>query len=190
MSRDKNLIWRKFLSLMFFILTFLWVDLVFIKIFSNVLCINTIIPPSLLLGPPVMAGRFQWIKVFLLFDLLSGSFHGIGWLVFSEILYGVRGPCAWQSSIFWKYLLAKMTKNGQKWSKNRVLGLFRKILSLVLSGNGLEWKYLWPSSILLQLPMLEISVSQVLPKILLTNQISVFINHQYVMNVVTSNSDF
>ena len=29
---------------------------------------------------------------------------------------------------------AKMTKNGQKWSKNRVFGLFKKITSLVPSG--------------------------------------------------------
>ena len=29
-------------------------------------------------------------------------------------------------------------KNGQKWSKNKIFGLFRKIYSLVLSGNGVE----------------------------------------------------
>ena len=29
---------------------------------------------------------------------------------------------------------AKMTKNCQKWPKNRVFGLFKKIMSLVLSG--------------------------------------------------------
>ena len=29
---------------------------------------------------------------------------------------------------------AKMTKNGQKWSKNVVFGLFKKTMSLVLSG--------------------------------------------------------
>ena len=29
---------------------------------------------------------------------------------------------------------AKMTKNGQKWPKNRVFGRFKKIMPLVLSG--------------------------------------------------------
>ena len=29
---------------------------------------------------------------------------------------------------------AKMTKNGQKWPKNKVFGLLKKIMSLVLSG--------------------------------------------------------
>ena len=29
---------------------------------------------------------------------------------------------------------AKLTKNGEKWPKNRVFGLFKKIMSLVLSG--------------------------------------------------------
>ena len=35
-------------------------------------------------------------------------------------------------------------KNVQKWPKNESFGLFRKICSLVLSGNSAEWKYLLP----------------------------------------------
>ena len=55
-------------------------------------------------------------------------------------------------------------KNDQKWPKNEVLGLFRKIYSLVLSVNGVEWKYLWPFSILWKLHMWEKSDSQVIAK--------------------------
>ena len=36
-----------------------------------------------------------------------------------------------------------MTKNGQKWPKNRVLGLFKKITLLVLSGICVKQKFLW-----------------------------------------------
>ena len=36
---------------------------------------------------------------------------------------------------------AKTTKNGQKWSKNRVFGLFKKITLLVLSGICVKWKF-------------------------------------------------
>ena len=76
------------------------------------------------------------------FVLLSGSFLGIGSLIFSETLYGVRGPygdlCD-RAQCFWKNpLLAKITKNGQKLPKNGDFGFFRKIYSLVLSGNDVE----------------------------------------------------
>ena len=35
-----------------------------------------------------------------------------------------------------------MTKNGQKWLKNRVFGLFEKIMFLVLSGICVKQKFL------------------------------------------------
>ena len=41
-----------------------------------------------------------------------------------------------------------MTKNGQKWAKNSVWGLFKKIKSLFLSAIGLKWKFLWSINIL------------------------------------------
>ena len=44
-----------------------------------------------------------------------------------------------------------MTKNGQNWPKNRVFGLFKKIVSLVLSGIGIKWKFLWFINILQKL---------------------------------------
>ena len=44
-----------------------------------------------------------------------------------------------------------MTKNGQKWPKNRVFGLFKKITSLVLSEIGVTRKFLWFINILRKL---------------------------------------
>ena len=34
--------------------------------------------------------------------------------------------------------LAEMTKNLQKWPQNRVLGLFKKVMSLVLAGINVK----------------------------------------------------
>ena len=44
-----------------------------------------------------------------------------------------------------------MTQNGQKWPKNRVFGLFKKIKSLVFSGIFVKRKFLWLISILRKL---------------------------------------
>ena len=44
-----------------------------------------------------------------------------------------------------------MTKNGQNWPKNRVFGLFKKVVSLVLSGTCIKWKFLWFINILQKL---------------------------------------
>ena len=44
-----------------------------------------------------------------------------------------------------------MTQNGQKWPKNRVFGLFKKIKSLVFSGICVKRKFLWLISILRKL---------------------------------------
>ena len=59
---------------------------------------------------------------------------------------------------------AKMTKNGQKWPKNRIFGLFKKIVSLVLSGICLKRKFLWFINILQKLRAWEKSGSQVIAK--------------------------
>ena len=57
-----------------------------------------------------------------------------------------------------------MTKNGQKWPKNRIFGLFKKIMSLVLSGICLKRKFLWFINILQKLRAWEKSGSQVIAK--------------------------
>ena len=59
---------------------------------------------------------------------------------------------------------AKMTKNGQKWPKNRVWGLFKKIMSLVLSGICLKQNFLWFINVLQKLHAWEKSGSQVVAK--------------------------
>ena len=58
----------------------------------------------------------------------------------------------------------KITKNGQKWAKNRVLGLFKKIMSLVLSGSCVKRKLLSFINILRKLHASEKSGSQVIAK--------------------------
>ena len=73
------------------------------------------------------------------------SFLGISSLFFSETQHAVRGPSLvlYDSCIFWKTSL--LGKNDQKWSKmtqKRVLWLFKKIMSLVLSGICVKWKFL------------------------------------------------
>ena len=57
-----------------------------------------------------------------------------------------------------------MTKNGQKWPKNKVFGLFKKVTSLILSGISLKRKFLWFIHILQKLHALEKCVSQVIAK--------------------------
>ena len=57
-----------------------------------------------------------------------------------------------------------MTENGQKWPKNMVFGLFRKITSLVLSGICVKWKFLWFINIPRKLHAWERSGSQVIAK--------------------------
>ena len=56
-----------------------------------------------------------------------------------------------------------MTKNGKKWPKNRVFGLFKKILSLVLSGICVKRK-LWFINIMQKLQAWGKSGSQVIAK--------------------------
>ena len=88
-------------------------------------------------------------------------------------------------------LLVKMTKNGRRWPKIEVKEFFRKIYSLVLSGNDVEWKYLWPFSILPKSHIWEKFGSQVMAKNALgQSAFSVFFNRQYLVNGLTSDSIF
>ena len=99
---------------------------------------------------------------------LSASFLRIGSLVFSETQYGVRGPyiitCDRARHFVKNPHRAKMTKNVQKWLQNRVFGLFKKIMSLVLSGICVKRKFLWFINILQKLHAWEKSSSQVIAK--------------------------
>ena len=108
-------------------------------------------------------------SVFHPFVCPSDSFLGIASLVFSETLHGIRGPCSDVHARAGQYLKnlhqAKMTKNGQK--QPEIFGLFRKIKSLVLSGNAVKPKFLWSINILQKLHAREKSGFQVMVKIAL-----------------------
>ena len=89
-----------------------------------------------------------------------------------------------------------MTNISQKWPKNRVFGLLKKITSLVLSEICVKWKFLWFINIFRKLHAWEkwgktacwfSSYSQ---KYLLANNISVFFNCQYFTNSLTYEFDF
>ena len=89
-------------------------------------------------------------------DLLVRFFWNLAWC------YGPIYSCVWQSRIFWKK--SPSGKNDQKWAKNMVFGLFKKIMSLVLSGICVKWKFLWFINILWKLHAWEKSGSQVIAK--------------------------
>ena len=72
-----------------------------------------------------------------------------------------------------------MTKNGQKWSKNMVFGLFKKITSLAFPGICVKRKFFWFINILQKLHAWEKSGSQVIAK-----------NCQYFTNRLISDLDF
>ena len=57
-----------------------------------------------------------------------------------------------------------MTKNGQKWPKKIVFGLFKQITSLFLSEIGVKSKFLWFINILRKLHAREKSGAQVIAK--------------------------
>ena len=71
----------------------------------------------------------------------------------------------YRAGFFWENPhRAKMIKNCQKWPKNMVFGLFKKIVSLVLSGICVKWKLLWFINILQKVHAWEKSGSQVIDK--------------------------
>ena len=117
-----------------------------------------------LLAPwPRLEGSYNIGSIYPSFHL-PVSFLGIGSLVFSETYHNVRGPymVLCDSRIFWKK--NPSGKNGQRWPKNMVFGLFKKIMSLVFSGICVKWKFLWFINILWKLHAWEKSGSQVIAK--------------------------
>ena len=81
-----------------------------------------------------------------------------------------------------------MTKNGQKWPQNRVFGLFKEIMSLVLSGICVKRKFFWFIDILQQMHAWEKSGSQVRAKICfwpMRFQYSLIVNISLVDEYVT-----
>ena len=108
------------------------------------------------------------------------SFLGIGSLVFSETLHGIRGPCGDVNAgarYFWKIPIIKMTENRKKWQETGFWD-FENQLELVLSGNSVKPKFLWSINILQKVHAREKSGFKLWPKMLFSNQISVFFNWQ------------
>ena len=99
-----------------------------------------------------------------------------------------------KSRFFWKNPhWAEMTKNSQKCSKSRALGLFKNFTSLVLSGIGVKRKFLWFINILHSAETTclgKIWFSSYNQKWLSANEISVFFNCQYFINRLISDFDF
>ena len=81
-----------------------------------------------------------------------------------------------------------MTKNGQKWPKNMVFRLFKKITSLVLSRICVKWKFSW--FIAKTACLGKIWFQSYSQKWLSVNEISVFFNRQYFSNRLMSDFDF
>ena len=81
----------------------------------------------------------------------------------------------------------KMFKNGPK---TGFFFLFKKLMSLVLSGICVKWKFLWFINILEKLLAWEKPGSLVIAKNGLANEISVFFNCQYFTNRLISHFDF
>ena len=80
------------------------------------------------------------------------------------MVLGDHISCVSQSRIFREKNphQAKMNQNVQKWPKNRVFGLFKKITSLVLSEICVKRMFLWFIDILRKLHAWEKSGSQVI----------------------------
>ena len=97
----------------------------------------------------------------------------------------------WQSRSFWKRNphRAKMARIDQKWPKNRVFGLFKKIMSLVLSGICVKWKFLRFINILRKI-LVKTWLSSYSKYLLSANEISVFFNCQCFTNRLISDFDF
>ena len=117
--------------------------------------------------------------------LLSGILRGIGSLTFSET-YDVRayGDVHDRARFFWKNPPpVKMTKNGPKLGFLDFLG---KSVHQFLTGNCVEWKYYDPLTFCKNCISWINLVLKVLPKMLLTNQISIVFNCQYLINGLVS----
>ena len=91
------------------------------------------------------------------------NFLAIDSLVFfSETYHNVRGPYI----VFRKK--SPSGKNGQKWPKNMVFRIFKKITPLVLPEISVKSKFLWFINILRKLPAREKSSFQVKTKMALS----------------------
>ena len=69
--------------------------------------------------------------------------------------------------------------------------LFRKIKSLVLSGNDVKWNYSWSwCNVLWKLHVWENLFLKLWQKMLLSSEILIFFKYQYFINILTSDFEF
>ena len=97
-----------------------------IKLFSVSINARNVV----IIGLPAVAGRVLWIRV-RRSVFQSGSFLGIGSLVFSKTQHSVRGPClvVRDRADFLKILF--LPQKWGKWAKNKVFWIYWKIWSLI-----------------------------------------------------------
>ena len=104
------------------------------------------------------------------FRQFSGNWRISFFLKLCMVLRADMEMCVRVRFFFKNPLLAKMTKNGRRWPKIEVKEFFRKIYSLVLSGNDVEWKYLWLLAFCQNRIFGKNLVLKLWPKMLLANQ--------------------
>ena len=168
--------------------------LLYLKLPSYVSCETPFMVP--LVGPPGHCGQKGPVGSILQSIHVAVIFLGIGSLVFSETQLGVRGPylviCDTDEFLRKKPHRVKITKNDQKWPKNRIFGLFKKIKSLLLSGIGVKQKVLMALNHFYEncMPKKNLVLRLYGQKWLSTNEISVVFNCQYFINRLMSDFDF
>ena len=119
-----------------------------------------------IIGPPASAERSYNIGSVHPSFCLPVSFLGIGSLVFSETWHGVSSlyiiECGRAGFLEKICIGRKWPKMIKKWPKSRVFGIFKKIMSLVLSAICVKRKILWFIDIVQKLHAWEKSGSQVI----------------------------
>ena len=168
--------------------------LLYLKLPSYVSCETPFMVP--LVGPPGHCAQKGPVGSVLQSIHVTVIFLGIGSLVFSETQRGVRGPylviCDTDEFLRKKPHRVKITKNDQKWPKNRIFGLFKKIKSLLLSGIGVKQKVLMALNHFYEncMPKKNLVLRLYGQKWLSANEISVVFNCQYFINRLMSDFDF
>ena len=168
--------------------------LLYLKLPSYVSCETPFMVP--LVGPPRHCGQKGPVGSVLQSIHVTVIFLGIGSLVFSETQRGVRGPylviCDTDEFLRKKPHRVKITKNDQKWPKNRIFGLFKKIKSLLLSGIGVKQKVFMALNHFYEncMPKKNLVLRLYGQKWLSANEISVVFNCQYFINRLMSDFDF
>ena len=123
--------------------------------------------------------------------LLSGSFLGIGSLIFFETLHGFKGLCAVVRDsrifFFFNYFCPKSGKNGPKIGFLGFIGKFSHCIFLNLVYKEISYYLLYSCTN----PMLGKNlVPEIWAKMLSADQIAGFLNWLYLQNIEMKRPDF